>query len=122
MTDLNEVSTLRSLEGKMIMFYGWGKLMFFTGLKFEVIEEPAFFGLTTTKSVYMTGGKFYGYNEAGEFVGVYEDDQIEFTLRHYNLWELRKQYLKFEKAHTAMLDKMDELVAIKAGIHPSIIS
>ena len=118
----NTASTLRTLEDKAIMFYGEGLIIFFTNLKIEVIPETKknIFGTTTRNVTYLTGGKFYGYNTDGDFVGVYSDEQIEQFLR-YDLMALRRRYLTFEKGYKALLDKMDEIVAIKAGIHPSII-
>lgn len=117
----NNASTLRALEGKPIMFYGQGMVIFFTDLKIEVIPETSgLFYKTTHNVTYLTGGKFYGYNNDGDFVGTYDDEQINHFLR-YDLMALRRRYLDFEKAHKALLDKMDEIVAIKAGIHPSII-
>ncbi len=121
--NLNSASTLRSLEGKMIMFYGQGQLIFFTDLKFEIIPETkhTIFGKITRNVTYLTGGKFYGYNDNGDFVGTHSDDQIDHIIRCYDLMALRKRYIEFERAHKALLDKADEIVAIKAGIHPSII-
>jgi hypothetical protein len=121
--NLNSASVLRSLEGKMIMFYGQGSVMFFTDLKIEVIPTTTGKGWfkTTQNVTYLTGGKFYGYNTDGEFVGTYDEDNIRFTIHHYDLMKLRQRYLEFERGHKALLDKMDEIVAIKAGIHPSII-
>lgn len=120
--NLNNAPELRSLEGKMLMF-SHGRLMFFRDLKIEVISETSGKGwFKTTRNVtYLTGGKFYGYNDSGEFVGVYDEKEIESRLRNYDFWILRKNYVKFEREHRYMLDKMDEIVAIEAGIHPSII-
>lgn len=121
--NLNSASVLRSLEGKMLMFYGEGKLIFFTDLKIEVISETTGRGwFKTTRNVtYLTGGRFFGYNEDGDFLGTYDDDNIRFIVHNYDLMKLRQKYLVLEKAQKVLLDKMDEIVAIKAGIHPSII-
>ena len=119
--NITSASTLRSLEGKMLMFSN-GRLMFFTDLKIEVVSETTGLLCKTTRNVtYLTGGKFYGYNDSGDFVGIYDEDEISFRIRHYDFWYLRKTYLKFEREHKALLDKLDEIVAIKAGIHQSII-
>jgi hypothetical protein len=121
--NLNSASVLRALEGKIIMFYGEGKLLFFTDLKIEVISETSGKGwFKTTRNVtYLTDGKFFGYNEDGDFLGTYDEDNIRFIVHHYDLMKLRHSYLVLEKAQKVLLDKIDEIVAIKAGIHPSII-
>lgn len=123
--NINSAAMLRSLEEQMLMFHGEG-LLFFSHLKFEVVPEVKRHGLLfgskkTVNVTYLVGGSFFGYNDDGEFLGVYDADKIKYIIQSYDLMALRKRYIKLEKAQKALLDKIDEIVAVKAGIHPSII-
>ena len=51
----------------------------------------------------------YGWNGDGEFVGTFDEDVSRRYLENYNLMNMRKTYLEFEKQYLAMSAKEEQL-------------
>jgi len=72
---------------------------------FKFIEEEVKYGFRKkkTKTVYfLTECTLLSYNNVGEFIGINSDETVKHLLMLYDLYELRKAWINFDKAYKTM--------------------
>lgn len=100
----NCMSVLKALENKILMFHAHGRLMMMSDLKFEAITETTGKGWfkTTRMNYYLVGAGFKSYNDQLERVCYFDEEQIGYILRNFDLGELRKKFKEFELQYKAL--------------------
>jgi hypothetical protein len=97
----DDISTLRSVENKLLMT-AQGVIVMFTGV--HITEEEERYGRKNnkTRQVRYLNCTLHGYNSKGELLGTHDTFQTEYIVRRYDLFAIRRKYLDHIKALEAM--------------------
>ena len=106
---LIDISAVRNVENKLLMFSQANRMILITGV--QVITETETYGRkkNKTRQVKYLQCIIYGWNGDGEFVGTFDEDVSRRYLENYNLMNMRKNYLEFEKQYLAMSAKEEQI-------------
>ena len=105
--EYHDLSSLRSVEDKIIMFKETPVL--FTNLRITQEEERYGRKKNKVREVKYINADVYGYNRNGEFLGIFDSDFVKHLLLMYDLLKMRKNYLEFIKGLELIQNKEAEL-------------
>jgi hypothetical protein len=116
LNSLIDLSALKFVENKLIMFSGAHRLLLITDVK--VVTEQETYGRkkNKTRQVKYVLCNVHGWNNQGEFTGTY-DQYLASQYLQYDLLHLRKNYIEFQKqweALHALHEKITEPDFVKA--------
>jgi hypothetical protein len=106
---LIDISAVRNVENKLLMFSQANRMILITGVKVTTETETYGRKKNKTRQVKYLQCIIYGWNGDGEFVGTFDEDVSRRYLENYNLMNMRKTYMEFEKQYLAMSAKEEQL-------------
>ena len=101
--NVNSPSTLRALEKKLLMYGNSNKMIIFSHIKIETVDEVYGRKNKTRQRTYLTECEVNGYNQNGEFVGIFDEGDVKRIIEYYDLFKMRRIWLDFKKQYDVMI-------------------
>lgn len=103
-----DLTAIKAVENKMLMSYDHNHLILINNVRTGTEEEATKRGKKI--EVEYLYCDMYGWNSKGEFVGTSDTSDGKDFLEQFDILQLRKNYIEFERQWTMMHEKQERLV------------